>query len=151
MLASGKFNPDIDKVFPEKKGYVFVFGSNLAGIHGGGAAKEAVRKYGAEHGNGEGSQGISVTRSATIIFRGAGNTCSYALPTKGFDIETLPLNVIQYFVGRFNQVVVNEQRDLTFFLTRVGCGLGGYTDKDILPLFKKYKWTSNIIWPNGWE
>lgn len=167
----GDFNPKKDKVFEEKNGNVFVFGSNLSGVHGGGAAATARQKYGAIDGKGEGLQGIRWKRVNKVTnvsehdkpfdfkyvldgFKGVNGTLSYALPTKGFDIETLPLVVVEYFVGRLNQRILDTNMDgygLTWFVTRVGCGLGGWTDKDIAPLFQKYQWPSNVTLPNGWE
>jgi hypothetical protein len=97
---------------------VFVFGSNLSGIHGAGAALYAVQHYGAEYWVGVGRTGHA-----------------YALPTKDEDIETLPLERIKGYVDGFiNHARVNPEDK--FFVTRVGCGLAGYKDEDIAPMFK---------------
>ena len=160
----GDFDPSKDKVFEEKKGGIFVFGSNLSGAHGGGAAATAVKKYGAVSGKGEGLQGLTYRRVAcepefpgapNYYFqrtggRGVNNTAAYALPTKGFDIETLPLQVIDYFIGRLNACCINNP-ELSFFVTRVGCGLGGYKDEEMSGLFDAYHWSTNVILPSGWS
>jgi hypothetical protein len=101
---------------------VFVFGSNLAGIHGAGAAKVALEKFGAEWGVGSGF--------------GKPVICpSYAIPTKDQKVDTLPLNVIKHFVDEFIQATKdNVSRE--WFVTRVGCGLAGYRDEQIAPMFK---------------
>lgn len=100
------------------KDEIFVFGSNLAGIHGAGAAKAAV-KYGARFGQGVGLHG---------------NT--YAIPTKDADLKTLPINVITSYIDRFIRLT-KEYPMVNFFITRVGCGLAGYSDKEIAPLFNE--------------
>lgn len=108
---------------------VFVFGSNLAGIHGAGAAKQALR-YGAKYGHGIGLYG---------------NT--YAIPTKDYDIKTLPLESIRAYVDRFKRITVANP-EVKFFVTRIGCGLAGYTDKEVAPLFKGC--SANCSFPQQW-
>lgn len=100
-----------------RHGEVFVFGSNLAGIHGAGAAKAAL-KFGAKLGVGIGPSGSS-----------------YAIPTKDEYLRTLPLNTIELYVDRFKRFTL-QYSTVEFFVTRVGCGLAGYHDKDIAPMFK---------------
>lgn len=97
---------------------VFVFGSNRAGRHGRGAAAEAVRRYGARYGVGEGLVGQS-----------------YALPTKGERLEVLDLGQIGVHVGRFLALAA-RRTDLRFFVTEVGCGLAGYEPPEVAPLFE---------------
>lgn len=109
---------------------VFVFGSNLAGVHGAGAAKAAVR-YGARYGHGIGLQGRS-----------------YAIPTKDVDIKTLPIDTIKPYIDRFKRLT-NDYPQVKFFITRVGCGLAGYKDSQIAPLFKGC--SSNCSFPKDWE
>lgn len=93
---------------------VFVFGSNLEGCHAGGAARTARRLFGAEWGVGEGWQGQS-----------------YAIPTMQGGIET-----IRPYVDRFTDIA--EQCDQnTFWVTRIGCGIAGFTDEEIAPLFDR--------------
>src|SRR5436190_23971898 len=101
----------------KKRKVIFVFGSNLAGRHGKGTAKEAVEKYGAILGKGKGRQGNS-----------------YAIPTKDKKLRVLPLSRIQYHVSQF-KVYADRNPKLKFYVTRVGCGLAGYTDRDIAPMF----------------
>jgi hypothetical protein len=106
---------------------IFVFGSNLAGRHGKGAALEARKKWGAIYGVGWGRQGDS-----------------YAIPTKGHNLETLPLFIIRKHVNDFLNYAIQHQ-DLTFRLTAIGCGLAGYTPDFIAPMFKGHP--PNIIMP----
>lgn len=96
---------------------VFVFGSNLAGRHGKGAAKAALDLHGAVRGQGEGMQGSS-----------------YAIPTKDAKLKVLPLEEIRLHV--FDFVSFAELHpELTFNVTKIGCGLAGYTPEEIAPLF----------------
>jgi hypothetical protein len=101
-----------------RKNQVFVFGSNKAGRHGAGAAKAAHKHYGAEYYTGFGLQGRS-----------------YAIPTKDFSIQTLPLEDIKYYVDIFLRFASTNPQ-MEFMVTRIGCGLAGYEDKDIAPMFK---------------
>jgi hypothetical protein len=110
---------------------IFVFGSNLAGIHGGGAAHAALRLHGAQLGQGIGLQGDS-----------------YAIPTKDRNIETLPMEEIKKHVDAF-KAFAEENKDLTFEVTRIGCGLAGLTDDDIAPLFSGVP--ENCVLPGGWR
>jgi hypothetical protein len=96
---------------------IFVFGSNLAGIHGAGAARLAFDRFGAVWGVGIGHQGRS-----------------YALPTKDKDIETLSLSEINDHVIDFLEYARNNPQ-FTFLVTKVGCGLAGWTVEDIAPCF----------------
>ena len=98
---------------------IFVFGSNLAGVHGAGAAKYAMNVLYAQYGVGVGRTG----------------GC-YAIPTKDMRIRTLPLSVIELHVKDFMEYA-EEHPDLNFKVTRLGCGLAGYTDSDIAPMFEK--------------
>jgi predicted aconitase with swiveling domain len=108
---------------------VFVFGSNLSGIHGKGAAKTA-KKWGAKNGEGEGLYGKT-----------------YALPTVKEKIRgPLSLTKIAKHVQIFGECV-KENPDKIFYVTEVGCGLAGHTVKDIAPLFKSLRDEPNIIWP----
>lgn len=110
---------------------VFVFGSNLAGRHGKGAAKHAKEVYYAEYGVGSGRTGMA-----------------YAIPTKGGDLSVLPLKEIASHVRVFLEYA-DSNKDLLFKLTKVGCGLAGYSEEDISPMF--YGAGSNIELPEGWE
>lgn len=94
-------------------GEIFVFGSNLQGMHGGGAARAAYRKFGARMGCGVGLQGQS-----------------YAIPTMQGGVETIRPYVDDFI--RFAQA----NRSLKFLVTRIGCGIAGFRDEEIAPLFK---------------
>jgi len=96
---------------------IFVFGSNLAGVHGGGAARYAVEKHGAIVGQGEGLQGTS-----------------YALPTKDKFIQTLDLAYVHQYVKRFMHFA-RLSPGYTYMVTKVGCGLAGLTPEQIAPMF----------------
>lgn len=109
---------------------IFVFGSNLSGIHGAGAARAAAQWYGAKNGT-----GIGLTGDA------------YAIPTKDQRIQTMSLDVIVHYIRGFNDFA-KARPDLQFFLTRIGCGLAGYTDKDIAPLFEIA--LDNVDYPEQW-
>ena len=106
---------------------IFVFGSNLKGMHGGGAAYIAYRKFGAIMGQGVGLQGQS-----------------YGIPTMQGGIET-----IRPYVDEFIQFA-KEHPTLTFLVTRIGCGIAGFTDDEISPLFEKAHYVENIVLPPGW-
>lgn len=108
---------------------IFVFGSNLAGKHGKGAAKLAAQKFGAQYGKGEGL-----------------HMQSYALPTKNFAIKTLPLDKIKGYVDRFIKVAEINPK-LTFLVTEIGCGLAGYTPEDIAPMFEDAIRLENVHLP----
>ncbi|HTU17552.1 MAG TPA: hypothetical protein VMG10_05765 [Gemmataceae bacterium] len=96
---------------------IFVFGSNLAGRHGKGAALYARQHHGAIYGQGVGLQGSS-----------------YAIPTKDEHIRTLPLERIAEYVEEF-KALARAYPDLTFQVTAIGCGLAGYKPHQIAPMF----------------
>jgi hypothetical protein len=110
---------------------IFVFGSNLAGRHGKGAALEAKQKHGAISGQGVGIQG-----------------CSYGIPTKDRNLYTLPVAEIEFFVEEFIRFA-NEHPEMQFNVTRIGCGLAGYTDAAIAPMFAGAPENCNL--PEGWR
>ena len=110
---------------------IFVFGSNLAGRHGKGAALHAYRNHGAIYGQGVGIQGSS-----------------YAIPTKDEELNTLPLNKIEKYVYQFIKFA-KLNPELTFEVTRIGCGLAGYDDVDIAPMFADAP--KNCRLPVGWR
>jgi hypothetical protein len=97
--------------------HIFVFGSNLAGIHGAGSALYARTYRGALQGKGEGLQGSS-----------------YAIPTKSAKLRTLPLAQIKLHVDRF-LAFASDHQEYWFEVVEVGCGLAGYQPKDIAPMF----------------
>ena len=106
---------------------IFVFGSNLKGMHGGGAAYIAYRKFGAIMGQGVGLQGQS-----------------YAIPTMQGGVET-----IRPYVDEFIQFA-KQHPELTFLVTRIGCGIAGFTDEEISPLFEEAHGVENIVLPPNW-
>lgn len=112
-----------------KEHEIFVFGSNLAGIHGAGAAMLAYSYFGAVWGSGEGLMGKS-----------------YAIPTKDRHIMTRPLCDIEKSVSTFI-CFAKEHPKLHFLVTQVGCGLAGYSSFDIAPLFKNAPALVNISLP----
>lgn len=109
---------------------IFVFGSNLAGVHGAGAAACALDYYGAQSGKGVGFCGNS-----------------YAIPTKDKHLQTLPLNTINSHVAAFLEFARHSDR--RFYVTRIGCGFAGYTPEDIAPMFANAP--ENCILPVDFE
>jgi hypothetical protein len=114
----------------EGRAPVFVFGSNLAGRHGKGAALWARQNRGAIYGQGHGIQGDS-----------------YAIPTKGHQLETLPLPMIAGFVAEFLEFA-RKYWMRQFQLTPIGCGLAGYQREQIEPMFRGAP--DNVLWPPEW-
>lgn len=103
---------------------IFVFGSNLQGMHGGGAARIALKNFGAIMGQGVGIQGHS-----------------YAIPTMQGGVET-----IQPYVDDFIEFA-KKRKDLIFYVTRIGCGIAGFKDDEIAPLFAEARTLDNVILP----
>ena len=109
---------------------MFCFGSNLAGRHGAGAAKEAVRRWGAVYGRGKGLQADLTQVPAFEPMRGM----SYAIPTKDERLRPLDLSVIQGHTEDFIQFA-NSKPNWIFEVTAIGCGLAGYDPSQIAPMF----------------
>ena len=107
---------------------IFVFGSNLSGSHGGGAALLAFERFGAIWGQGVGLQGQS-----------------YGILTMQGGVET-----IKPYVDEFIDFA-KSRPDLTFLVTRIGCGIAGFRNEEIAPLFAKAKGVENIVLPEGWD
>lgn len=108
---------------------VFVFGSNLAGMHGGGAARMARLYFGAVIGNGDGIQGQS-----------------YAIPTMQGGVDT-----IRPYVDKFI-AYARQHPDRQFLVTRIGCGIAGFSPDEIAPLFSDARDVENISLPQDfWE
>ena len=105
---------------------VFVFGSNLQGHHYGGAARIAEEKFGAIFGQGVGLQGQS-----------------YAIPTMQGGVET-----IRPYVDEFIEFA-KQHPELTFLVTRIGCGIAGFKDSEIAPLFRGAIGIENIALPQS--
>lgn len=114
-----------------RQGEIFVFGSNLAGVHGAGAARHAVLKHGATWAQGIGLQGYS-----------------YGIPTKDEKIQTMPLAEIEPHVNDFLDFA-RGRPDLTFYITPIGCGLAGYKRADIRPMFADMP--ANCYFAETWE
>lgn len=110
---------------------IFVFGSNLAGRHGAGAALWARRKHGAEYGVGMGRTGNA-----------------YAIPTKNEHLEVLPLWKIANYVMNF-LLYARENPHLDFEVTAIGTGLAGYRHHDIAPMFRGAP--VNCVMPEAWK
>jgi hypothetical protein len=110
---------------------IFVFGSNLAGRHGKGAALHARENYGAIYGQGVGLQDNS-----------------YAIPTKDAHLKTLPLADIRNHVDSFKSFAANHTH-LTFEVTAIGCGLAGYEPANIAPMFNDAP--ENCILPDAFR
>ena len=112
-----------------KDNEIFVFGSNLAGMHGGGAARVARLRFGAVLGNGVGIQGQS-----------------YAIPTMQGGVETIRPYVDDFIV------YAQQHPSLHFLVTPIGCGIAGFEPEDIAPLFEGAKAVKNISLPESfWE
>lgn len=103
---------------------IFVFGSNLAGWHGGGAARFAYEQFGAIWGQGVGLQGQS-----------------YAIPTMQGGIEA-----IRPYVDDF-MTFAQAHREYSFLVTPIGCGIAGFREEEIAPLFKAALGIDNIVLP----
>jgi len=110
---------------------VFVFGSNLAGRHGKGAALTAAKLFSAKYGVGVGITG----------------DC-YAIPTKDQALYTLSLFSIEQYIFFFKEHA-KQHPDFTYVVTKVGCGLAGYSDAEIAQLFKYSP--ENCVFHQDWE
>jgi hypothetical protein len=127
MAENDRISPD--RISTLAPGEIFVFGSNLAGMHGGGAARAAYLKFGAVMGQGVGLQGRS-----------------YAIPTMQGGPETIK-PYVDDFIG-----FARKHPELKFLVTRIGCGIAGFTAADIAPLFKDAVNVENICLPRDfWE
>ena len=119
-----KFTPEnITKLGEDE---IFVFGSNLEGRHAGGAARVAYDKFGAVWGQGVGLQGQA-----------------YAIPTMQGGVET-----IKPYVDEFINLA-REWDQNTFYVTRIGCGIAGFTDEEIAPLFDEARDLYNVRLPES--
>ena len=103
---------------------IFVFGSNLAGAHGGGAARLAFERFGAVMGQGVGLQGQS-----------------YAIPTMQGGVNTIKPYVDEFIA------FAKQHPELTFLVTRIGCGIAGFSTREIAPLFAGAIDVANIYLP----
>lgn len=107
-----------------KPGEIFVFGSNLSGSHGGGAARVAYRKFGAVWGQGVGLQGQS-----------------YGIPTMHGGVAEIKPYVDDFIA------FAEAHPELKFYVTRIGCGIAGFKVRQIAPLFRDALGISNIVLP----
>lgn len=121
-MYNREFTPNFITEVKDKE--VFVFGSNIHGYHGGGAAAIACRKFGAEWGIGEGLTG----------------RC-YALPTMEGGVDYVA-DKVQNFIK-----CATEHLELKFYVTKIGCGIAGFTEEEIAPLFKSAIDMENVILP----
>lgn len=112
-----------------KENEVFVFGSNENGFHGAGAAKLAKEKFGAIEGKG---------------FGPAGQT--FAIPTKDWAMDQIPYDALECFVMRFiGYALRNPEKH--FLVTQIGCGLAGFTPKEVAPFFNLAQHLPNVSLP----
>ena len=125
IMSQKRVTPE--RITQLKDNEVFVFGSNLEGAHGGGAALLAWQKFGAIWGQGVGLQGQS-----------------YGIPTMQGGVDT-----IKPYVDEFISFARRHPK-LTFLVTRIGCGIAGFTNEEISPLFKEAHDIENIVLPPGW-
>ena len=127
MDIPNDYNNRITPHFIDKltEGEIFVFGSNLAGQHMGGAARAAYDKFGAIWGQGVGLQGQS-----------------YAIPTMQGGVDT-----IKPYVDDFIEFAKTHP-EMRFLVTRIGCGIAGFKDSEIAPLFAQAVSVSNICLPD---
>lgn len=121
-MYNREFTPE--RITQLKENEIFVFGSNLAGAHGGGAARIAAVRFGAIMGQGVGLQGQS-----------------YAIPTMQGGVET-----IRPYVDEFIEFAI-AHKEYKFLVTRIGCGIAGFRAREIAPLFAAALEVDNIILP----
>ena len=120
------FTPDmITELRPDE---VFVFGSNLEGMHGAGAARAAFKNFGAVMGCGVGLRGQS-----------------YAIPTMQGGVETIAPYVDGFIA------FAKEHPELFFYVTRIGCGIAGFKDREMAPLFSAARDVANICLPKSFS
>ena len=123
-MYNRRFTPEMITHLAENE--IFVFGSNLAGSHGGGAARLAHKRFGAVWGLGVGLQG----------------QC-YAIPTMHGGVD-----VIKPYFDQFIEFA-STHREYIFLVTKIGCGIAGFKDKDIAPLFAAAIGIENVILPES--
>lgn len=121
-MDSRRITPDWITHLEENE--IFVFGSNLKGMHGGGAARIALEKFGAVWGQGTGLQGNS-----------------YAIPTMHGGTDAIAPYVDEFIA------FAREHKEMRFYVTRIGCGIAGFTVQEMAPLFKAALDEENIYLP----
>jgi len=117
-------NTPFERILELEPNEIFVFGSNLAGMHGGGAAWIAYERFGAIMGQGVGLQGQS-----------------YAIPTMQGGVET-----IKPYVDEFIEFA-SKHPEYKFLVTKIGCGIAGFRVEEIAPLFAEAIDMDNVILP----
>ena len=117
-----------ERITELKPNEIFVFGSNLAGAHGGGAARLAYNRFGAIWGQGVGLQGQS-----------------YAIPTMQGGVETIKPYVDEFI--RF----AKQHLEQKFLVTKIGCGIAGFKVDEIAPLFYHAIDSENIVLPKEFD
>ena len=118
------FTPE--DIYELKPNEIFVFGSNLAGSHGGGAARLAYNRFGAIWGQGVGLQGQS-----------------YGIPTMHGGVDAIKPYVDDFIA------FAKQHPEYTFLVTKIGCGIAGFTTEEIAPLFQNAIDVENIILPES--
>ena len=121
-------SPSSDNISHLEPHEVFVFGSNLAGHHAGGAAYAAMQRFGAVWGQGVGLQGQS-----------------YAIPTMQGGVDT-----VAPYAREFTEFAAAHP-ELTFLVTRIGCGIAGFKDEEIAPLFARAAALPNVRLPLSFQ
>lgn len=119
-----RYTPDF--ITHLNNGEIFVFGSNLRGLHGGGAARVAYERFGAIWGQGVGMQGQS-----------------YGIPTMHGGVDA-----IKPYVDEFIEFAKNHT-EYTFLVTKIGCGIAGFKEEEIAPLFADAVSVDNIVLPES--
>ena len=119
-----------DNITDLKPNEVFVFGSNLGGFHDGGAARVAMKKFGAVYGLGEG-----------LVCQ------SYAFPTLDTELQQYSTETLAKFAQTFIKTA-EALPAVTFYLTKVGCGIAGYTEYYMKQFFVNTP--PNVVKPRGW-
>lgn len=117
-----EYTPDF--ITELKDNEIFVFGSNLAGAHGGGAARIAYQKFGAVWGQGVGLHGRT-----------------YAIPTMHGGVDAISPYVDDFVA------FASEHKEYKFLVTKIGCGIAGFTFEEIAPLFTKALELNNVTLP----
>ncbi len=121
-MYNREFTPE--RIAQLKPNEIFVFGSNLAGAHGGGAARLAYDRFGAVWGQGVGLQGQS-----------------YGIPTMHGGVEAIKPYVDEFIA------FAKQHPEMKFFVTKIGCGIAGFTTEEIAPLFADAVDVENVILP----
>ena len=137
-----KFTPEKIESLKDLGGNgIFVFGSNVQGEHCGGAAFVAASKFGAIEGQGVGLQGSSyaIPTCIRLTFEKEGKSFRYTKPFKSVEA-----------IKPFVEIFINDadhNPDLTFYVTKIGCGIVGFKVEEIAELFRPCVYMNNVILP----